>query len=88
MFKNMSVAEFNIREHKAFVCLDVSMPVIVVQEILQNLMHFCVERLKEAEAEEAQRLADEKASAPIEVSSESVEVVAEPMPGVESEAIV
>ena len=67
MFKPTSVAEFEVDGRKAQFIIDSSMPVAAVQSILNRLMHFCVERVKEAENEEAQRLKDEEAAKPQEV---------------------
>lgn len=70
MFRSMSLAEFNVEGHKAFFYLDNQIPVTCVQEILNKLMHFCVERLQEAEAEEKQRIQDEQAIAPVVLEAE------------------
>jgi len=75
MFRGVSIAEFQAGEHKAHFMIDNAMPVESVQAILNKIMHFCVERLKEAENEEAQRIKDEEASRPPELEVvEAVEV--------------
>ena len=62
MFKSVSIANFEVDQHKAQFIIDNSMPVEGVQQILNKLMHFCVERLKEAENEKAQHIKDEEAA--------------------------
>ena len=71
MFKNASVADFDVDGHKAQFIIDNSMPVQNVQAVLNKIMHFCVERLKEAENEEAQRIKDEESAKPPELEKES-----------------
>jgi hypothetical protein len=66
MFKSKSVATFAVGEYQAQIMIDTDMPIVSVQKVLNELMYFCVERIKEYENEEAQKLKDEEASqAPI-----------------------
>jgi len=62
MFVSKSVAEFDVDGKKAQFIIDSSIPVEAVQQILNKLMHFCVERLKEAENERAQNIKDLEAA--------------------------
>jgi hypothetical protein len=79
MFRSVSIAQFKASGgHEAQFMIDNAMPVPAVLEILQKLMHFCVERQKEAENELAQEKKDEEASRPPELeNAEAVEVEAE-----------
>ncbi len=74
MFVGKSVAEFEVNGLKAQFIIDTAMPVESVQAILNQLMHFCVERLKEVENEEAQRLKDEEAAKKPELEKEDEEI--------------
>ena len=74
MFKNMSIAEFSVEDHKAYFIIDRDAPIAAAQAVLNKLMHYCVERLKEAENEEAQRLKDEEASKPPELEAEEAPI--------------
>ena len=73
MFKNVSVAEFEVNGLKAQFIIDNAMSIEAVQAILNKVMHFCVERLNEAQNEDAQRLKDEEAARPpcLKVTEES-----------------
>jgi hypothetical protein len=62
MFKSKSVATFLVGEHQAQIMIDTDMPIVSVQKVLNELMYFCVERIKEYENEEAQKVKDEIAS--------------------------
>lgn len=64
MFSNKSVATFDVNGHRAMFLIDNDMPVVSVQAILNKLTHFCVERIKEVENEEAQQKKDAEAVAP------------------------
>ena len=70
MFRNVSVAEFEVNGLKAQFIIDSAMPVESVQAILNKLIHFCVERQKEAENEIAQRIKDEEAAKKPELEQE------------------
>lgn len=70
MFKNFSIAEFNVDGFKAQFIIDAAMPIAGVQAVLNKLMHFCVERMIEAENEAAQKVKDEEASKVRELEAE------------------
>lgn len=68
MFRPVSIAQFKSScGHEAQFMTDNGMPVPAMLEILQKMMHFCVERQKEAENELAQAKKDEEAVKPPEL---------------------
>ncbi len=72
MFVGKSVAEFEVNGLKAQFIIDNAMPVEAVQAIVNQIMHFCVERQKEAQNEAAQKLKDEEAAKKAELEQEEV----------------
>ena len=60
MFKDKSVAEFNSDGHKATFIIENDMPISAVQAILNEIMYYCVDRIKHAEQEELQALAEKE----------------------------
>lgn len=62
MFRGVSIADFDVDGHKAQFIIDNKMPVESVQAVLNKIMHFCVERLKEAEDAAEQIKKDEEAN--------------------------
>ncbi len=70
MFKQMSVANFKVGEHEACIMVDRAMPAVSLQLILNKLMHFCVERQKEADNEIAQAAKDAEAERPPKLEAE------------------
>jgi len=78
MFRGMSVAKFESNGQEAMFIIDGGMSVANMQSILNELMYFCVQRTKENQAIEDQRLKDEEANKKIELEQvESPEEVDE-----------
>jgi hypothetical protein len=70
MFKSYSVADFEVNGLRASLIIDTKMPVESVKCLLNKVMHFCVEKEKEAENEAAQEAKDEKDTKKPELESE------------------
>ena len=70
MFKNKSVAEFDSDGHKATFIIDSDMPISAMQAILNEIMYYCVDRLKQAEQEVLQELAEKEMEKKPDLQSE------------------
>lgn len=82
MFRNAAIAEFIVNDHRISLIIDAQTPISSVQEVLNQVMHFCVEKINQAKADEEQKRLDEEAVKPCAIESDkTVPIDAQPVEG-------